>query len=75
MKHPEIFKKWRKSWESPSVRICGNDETYLNQLREQALYCIGVYKEERNKIKQRKKDEQEMFKFFQELDKISKTPN
>lgn len=71
MKQPEIFKNWRKSWETPLPRMYGSDETYLNDLREKALYSIRVYKEERNKIEQRKKDEQEIFKFFAELDKIS----
>ena len=71
MKQPEIFKNWRKSWETPLTRMSGSDEDYLNNLRETALYSIRVYKKERNKIEQRKKDEQEIFKFFSELDKIS----
>lgn len=71
MKQPEVFKNWRKSWESPLPTIYGIDETYLNELREKALNSISVYKEARKKIEKRKKDVQEINKFFAELDKIS----
>ena len=69
MKQPEAIKNFRQRFENP-IRMSGNDEDYLKGLREKALYCITVYKEERKKIEQLKKDEEEVLNYFNYLDSL-----
>ena len=66
---PEVVLHWRRNYEQLED-FTPNDSKYLEELRSRAIYCISVYKEEREKIKQRENDKLELKKFFDKLDKL-----
>ena len=71
MEQPEVFKNFRRSWTNP-VMIYEDKGDRLNRLREDAIQSIGFYKEEKNRIELRKKEEDEILKYFEYLDSLEK---
>jgi predicted nuclease with TOPRIM domain len=69
MEIPEIVLHWKRNYEELKD-FTPNGSNYLEELRSRAIDCISIYKEERERIKQRENDKLELKKFFDKLDKL-----
>ena len=72
MKQPEVFKNLKYQFEHPFT-MDGNDNDYIKRLRNTALEHIAIYKNEKKRIDKRKKEQEEVLKYFDYLDNLDKS--
>ena len=72
MKIPNYLKKIKKDIENQKSWLTGEDnEKNLKSIRDKALHCIKLYKEEKNRVIERKKEINDLIEFIDKIEKIS----